>query len=224
MRLRTIVIDDTPLAVEKLEGFIRQVPLLEHASSFYNALDAIQFMRVNQVDLVFLDIQMEQFSGLQFLEALQTKPQIVIVSAYDQYAIHGFEHNVTDYLLKPYNMERFLKAVDKVLKFYQPQICKNYIFVKTGYKMERLDFSDILYVVSKGAYLQIVKRGNEKTMTLMSFEQLLFQLPSGNFQRVHRSFVVALDKIDSVERNIIYIEKARIPIGRNYLGDFYEKI
>jgi len=114
MSINCIIVDDTPLAVEKLEGFIKQVPLLNLLKSFNNGIEAISFMKTNPVDLVFLDIQMEQFSGLQFLESLQTRPKIIIVSAYSQYAVNGFDYSVTDYLLKPYSFERFLKAIDKV--------------------------------------------------------------------------------------------------------------
>lgn len=220
--LKTIIIDDTPLAIEKLEGFVLQVPILQHKHSFNNALDAIRYMQENTVDLIFLDIQMEEFSGLQFLDALQHHPHIIIVSAYSQYAINGFEHNVADYLLKPYSFERFLKAVDKVAAREKNMKAKDYMFVRTEYRMERIDFENILYVVSKGAYLQIVTGQNKKVMTLMNFEQLLSLLPKDNFIRVHRSYVVAIDKIDSVERNVIFLKKERIVIGKVY-SQFFSK-
>ena len=222
--LKTIIIDDTPLAVEKLEGFVKQVPRLIHEQSFNSALDAIRYMQENSVDLIFLDIQMDEFSGLQFMDALQNPPHIVIVSAYSQYAIDGFEHNVADYLLKPYSFERFLKAVDRVIARQTESKTKDYMFVKTEYRMVRIDFRDILYVVSKGAYLQFVLKTDTRIMTLMNFDQLLSQLPSSNFQRVHRSYVVSLDKIEGVERNVILIGKARILVGRSYVGDFLKNV
>jgi len=221
--IRCIVIDDTPLAVEKLEAFIGQVPLLHHLQSFDNGIEAIVYMQTNPVDLVFLDIQMEQFTGLQFIEALNCRPKIVIVSAYNQYAVQGFDHNVTDYLLKPYSFERFLKSVDKVQAEIQVKTAKEYIFVKTEYRMERIDFSDILFIEGQGAYLQIVTR-QTKIMTLQNFQSMEQVLPSENFMRVHKSYIVAINKIESVERNIIRIAGQRIPVGKNYQDAFYRRL
>ena len=212
--IRCIIIDDMPLAVEKLEAFIAQVPLLHHLQSFNNGIEAIGYMKTNPVDLVFLDIQMEQFTGLQFIEALQHRPKIVIVSAYNQYAVQGFDHNVTDYLLKPYSLERFLKAVDKVQAEMQIKTAKEYMFVKTEYRMQRVDFSDILFIEGQGAYLRIVTR-HAKIMTLQNFQNMEQILPSTNFVRVHKSYIVAMDKIESIERNVILIAGQRIPVGNS---------
>ncbi|HNQ83664.1 MAG TPA: LytTR family DNA-binding domain-containing protein [Bacteroidales bacterium] len=219
MAVNCIVIDDTPLAVEKLEGFIRQVPLLNLLASFNNALDAISFIKGNPVDLVFLDIQMEQFSGLQFLESLRSPPQIIIVSAYDQYAVSGFDYSVTDYLLKPYSFERFLKAIDKIKVDPAHKPSKDYMFVKTEYRMERINFADILYIEGQGAYLRIVTPKN-RIMTLQNFQTMESQLPADNFIRVHKSFIVAINKIESIERAIIKIGAQRIPIGAGYREKF----
>ena len=221
--IRCIVIEDTPLAVEKLEAFIVQVPLLQHLQSFNNAIEAIVYMKTNSVDLVFLDIQMEQFTGLQFIETLQYRPKIVIVSAYNQYAVQGFDHNVTDYLLKPYSFERFLKAVDKVQAEMQVKTAKNYMFVKTEYRMERVDFSDILFIEGQGAYLRIVTL-HAKIMTIQNFLNMEQVLPSDNFLRVHKSYIVAMDKIESIERNVILIAGQRIPVGKNYQNEFYRRL
>jgi len=221
--IRCIVIDDTPLAVEKLEAFIAQVPLLHHQQSFNNGIEAIVYMKTNPVDLVFLDIQMEQFTGLQFIEALQYRPKIVIVSAYSQYAVQGFNYNVTDYLLKPYSFERFLKAIDKVQAEMQLKTVKSYLFVKTEYRMERIDFSDILFVEGQGAYLRIVTR-QAKIMTIQNFQNMEQMLPSDNFMRVHKSYIVAMDKIESIERNVIRIAGQRISIGKSYQNEFYRRL
>lgn len=221
--INCIVIDDTPLAVEKLTDFINQTPSLHLLKSFNNGLEALNYLHSNRVDLVFLDIQMEQFTGLQFMEALQYRPLIIIVSAYSQYAINGFENNVTDYLLKPYSFERFLKAVDKVIATSGNKINKDYIFVKTEYRMERINLADILYIEGMGAYLQIVAL-SDKVMTLLSFAQIMQLLPDHNFVRVHKSYIVAIDKIDNIERNIIKVGNKRIPISKSYQEDFYKKI
>ena len=215
MSINCIVIDDTPLAIEKLEGFIKQIPLLNVLKSFNSGIEAISFMKTNTVDLVFLDIQMEQFSGLQFLESLLYHPQIIIVSAYSQYAVDGFNYSVTDYLLKPYSFERFLKAIEKVQNDLGFKSQKDYMFVKTEYRMERINFSDILYIEGQGAYLRIITH-KSKIMTLQNFRNMESLLPSDNFKRVHKSYLVALNKIDNIERNIIKIGEQRIPIGLSY--------
>jgi DNA-binding LytR/AlgR family response regulator len=221
--INCIIVEDIPLAVKKLEGFIRQVPLLNLLASFDNGIEAITFMQTQKVDLVFLDIQMERFTGLQFMEAVQFPPKIIIVSAYSQYAIHGFEHNVSDYLLKPYSFERFLKAIDKVQTDLPIKSTKTYLFVKTEYRMERIDFGDILYIEGMGAYLRIVTT-HAKIMTLQTFAQLEKLLPSEHFHRIHKSFIVSLDKIESIERNVVKIGEQRIPIGKNYQEEFYKKL
>lgn len=221
--INCIVVDDTPLAVEKLTDFINQTSSLNLLKSFNNGLEALNYLHSNRVDLVFLDIQMEQFSGLQFMEALLHHPQIIIVSAYSQYAINGFENNVTDYLLKPYSFERFLKAVDKVIATSTSKTNKDYMFVKTEYRMERINFSDILYIEGMGAYLQIVTI-SDKIMTLLNFAQIIQLLPSNNFIRVHKSYITAIDKIDNIERNVIKIRNKRIPISKSYQEDFYRKV
>ena len=223
MSISCIIVDDTPLAVEKLEGFVKQIPLLNLLQSFNNGIDAISFMKTNIVDLVFLDIQMEQFSGLQFLESLQNHPKIIIVSAYSQYAVNGFDYSVTDYLLKPYSFERFLKAIDKVQNELGYKIWKDYMFVKTEYRMERINFSDILFIQGQGAYLRIVTL-KAKIMTLLNFQTMEDLLPSDNFIRVHKSYIVAMNKIESIERNIIKIGEQRIPIGLNYCDRFYKEV
>lgn len=223
MRINCIVIDDTPLAIEKLVGFIGQLPALHLSGTFSNGLDALLFLKTNPVDLVFLDIQMEQFSGLQFLSALQQPPQVIIVSAYSEYAIDGFNYAVTDYLLKPYSFERFLKAIDKVQAESDHSAAKDYMFVKSEYRMERIDFSEVLYIEGKGAYLRIVGT-RSKTMTLMSFKAMTDLLPAGQFMRVHKSYIVAMNKIEHIERNTLKIGDQRIPIGQSYREKFFKTL
>ena len=223
MKINCIIVDDTPLAVEKLEGFIKQIPLLNLLKSFNGGIEAIAFLQSNPVDLVFLDIQMEQFSGLQFLESLQNRPKIIIVSAYSQYAVNGFDYSVSDYLLKPFSFERFLKAVDKVKIELNLNAPKEYIFVKTEYRMERVNFADILYIEGKGAYLRIFTL-KSKIMTLMNFQNMESMLPTDNFIRVHKSFIIAKNKIESIERNRIIIGEERIPIGLSYRENFMKEL
>ena len=166
---------------------------------------------------------MEQFSGLQFLDSLLNRPKIIIVSAYSQYAVNGFDYSVTDYLLKPYSYERFLKAVEKVQRDSDLKPAKEYMFVKTEYRTERINFSDILYIEGKGAYLRIVTM-KSKIMTLMNFHSMESLLPSNNFIRVHKSFIVAINKIESIEHNIIKIGGESIPVGLSYRERFKNEL
>ena len=221
MQIKCIVIDDEPLSIEKLSIFISKISWLKLDKSFNNAFDALNYLKTNDIDLIFLDIQMDEFSGIQFLESIKVRPKIIITSAYKEYAIQGYEFDVTDYLLKPFGFERFIIAVDKVFnQLVDTKIIKrNYIFIKSGYNMERVNLEDILYIEGMLEYLQIVTSKN-KLMTLQTFSNMESILPLNNFLRVHKSFIVAIDKIETVERNIIKIKDKRIPIGTSYKEKF----
>jgi two-component system LytT family response regulator len=231
MEIKCIAIDDEPLALSKLEGFILKVPELKLQRTFDNAVEAIGWLKENSAELIFLDIQMEQLTGIQFLEATEPSARIIITSAYDQYAIKGFELNVTDYLLKPFSFQRFLMSVNKVMDYYtrKPEAGNNlksddrFIFVKTEYRHERIDLNDILYIEGMKDYLRIVC-SNKKRMTLQSFSKFEERLPVKNFCRVHKSFIVAIDKIKSVERGVIIIADQRIPVSNTYKEKFFLKI
>lgn len=225
MEISCIIIDDAPLAIDKLEGFIGKLPILKFVNSFTNGIDAIGFIKSNAVDLAFLDIQMEGFTGFQFLESLKTRPQIIITSAYSEYALKGYDFNVSDYLLKPFAFERFVQSIDKVINLLSANNGneKSFMFVKTEYRIERVNFDDILYIKGMSEYLQIVTT-KAKIMTLQNFSNMETILPSGNFFRVHKSYIVAIDKIDNIERSIIKIEDKTISIGLNYKEKFNEII
>jgi two-component system, LytTR family, response regulator len=231
MKINCIAIDDEPLALSKLEGFIDKVPDLKLIRKFDNAIEAIGWLKENKVDLIFLDIQMEQLTGIQFLEATGTISRIVITSAFDQYAIKGFELNVTDYLLKPFSFQRFLRSVNKVMEYYSQNTdiqekhpeSNSFIFVKTEYRLERIDLDDILYIEGMKDYLRIICT-DKKIMTLQSFTRIEESLPVKKFCRVHKSFIVAIDKIKSVERGVIIIADQRIPVSNTYKEIFFSKI
>lgn len=226
--INCIIVEDAPLAVDKLKNFISKVPLLHLICTFDNGLEAFDYLQTNTVDLVFLDIQMEQFTGIQLLKALHTRPHIIITSAYGEYAVQGFEYDVTDYLLKPYSFERFLKAVNKVQAemtspFPTQSVQREYIFLKTEYRMVRINLCDILYVEGKGAYLHVITN-TTRIMTLLSFKEIESLLPPKQFIRIHKSYLIAINKIDNIERNVIKIGNIRIPIGKSYLKDFYQRL
>lgn len=232
MQIRCIAIDDEPLALSKLEGFINKIPELKLIRTFDNPVEVIGWLKENSVDLIFLDIQMEQLTGIQFLEAATPSSRIILTTAYDQYAIKGFELNVTDYLLKPYSFHRFLQAINKVMEYYshfhetenKPAADNDsFIFVKTEYRLERIDLKDILYIEGMKDYLRIICTG-KKIMTLQSFAKIEECLPVNRFCRVHKSFIVAIDKIKSVERGVIVIADQRIPVSNTYKDNFFSRI
>ena len=231
MQISCIAIDDEPLALSKLEGFIPKVPELKLLRTFDNAIEAIGWLKENCADLIFLDIQMEQLTGIQFLEAIGTTSRIILTTAYDQYAIKGFELNVTDYLLKPFSFQRFVQAVNKVMDYFSQkqhnqqslQKADSYIFVKTEYRFERVDIDKILYIEGMKDYLRIICI-DKKIMTLQSFAKIEGSLPAEKFCRVHKSYIVAIDKIKSVERGVILIADQRIPVSNTYKESFFARI
>jgi two-component system, LytTR family, response regulator len=223
--IRCIIIEDEPLAMERAKKFVQKIPFLKLLDTFDNGLDAIGYLENEQVDLIFLDIQMDEFSGLHLLESLEHRPAVIIISAFNEYAVKGFDFNVADYLLKPYTFERFLQAsikVHDILKSkrnYSPE----YIFIKTEYRLEKIFLENILFVAGMRDYRQI-NTSEKKIMTLESFKELESKLPSDQFIRVHKSYLVSLKKIESVERDRIKIQKEFIPISETFRENFYLSI
>ncbi len=228
--LKCLVIDDEPLAIKLLEDHISRVPFLELANTFTNPMEALIHFNSNPADLLFLDIQMPQLNGVQFMQLLQNRALVIITSAYHEYAIDGFEHNVVDYLLKPISFERFYKAVEKVYNLKNPTqkidrsqemhpATGGYIFVKVETKMVRVELDDILFIEGLKNYVSIFTK-TQRVITLQLMKQLEEVLPANRFVRVHKSFIVALDKINSIERQEIYIKDRIIPIGNTYQEHF----
>ena len=226
MKLNVIIIEDEPLALKKVVGFVEKVDYLSLSKTFDNAIEAISYLKSNAIDLIFLDIQMEEFTGIQFLEAVKVRPKVIITTAYDKYAIKGYELDVADYLLKPFTFERFLQAVERVsnsITVSQTPSNNDFIFVKTEYRLEKIELSEILYIEGMSEYLRVVTK-TKKVMTLQSFKTLEEQLPKVNFTRVHKSYIVAIDKIENIERNRIKIGEMLIPISDTYKEGFYNSI
>jgi DNA-binding LytR/AlgR family response regulator len=238
MKLNCIAIDDEPLALDIIRDYCAKVPYLGLIRTFDNALDSLEYIRNNQIDLMFLDIQMEDLSGIQLLNALKHRPYVIFTTAYESYAIQGFDLDVMDYMLKPISFERFLKGVDKVYeKIKLDQKTRNqgdgnsasgskgvpYFFVKTETRIEKILYADVLYIEGMGDYWRIITK-TKKIMTLLNYKKLEEILPSSQFVRVHKSFVVALDKIDSVERNRIRIADRLIPISETFRKVFFDLI
>ena len=222
--LNCIIVEDEPLAQERVMQFLAKMPYCQLLSVFDNAADALVYLKTHAVDLVFLDIHMGEFSGIQLLQTGGLTSQVIIITAYDEYAIRGYELNVTDYLLKPFTFDRFVQAVEKVrnnLPASAPS--RNFIFVKTEYRLEKLLFQEIYYIEGMRDYRKIVAAGRQ-IMTLQTFREFEQEIPPEIICRVHKSFMVALDKIDSVERDTILIRGAEIPISETYRKDFYRLI
>lgn len=228
MAIQCIVVDDEPLSIQVITEFIRKMPELELLQSFTNPLQALAFMKQQpQIALVFLDIQMPELSGIEFMQIRQGMADVIIVSAYDEYALDGFQYEATDYLLKPVSFDRFAKAVQKVLQknvAKEPLPAQNdYIFIRTDKRIVRVNLSDILYLEALRNYVAI-QATSQKILTLQNLRSFEDILSPQRFVRVHKSFIAAIDKIDSVERQRIFIGPHTVPIGDTYVKQFYEAI
>lgn len=235
-KLTCYIIDDEHLAQEILEAYITKVPFLELKGTFMSPLEAGSQLAVDKPDLLFLDINMPDLDGLSFIPMLNPKPMIILTTAYDQHALKAFELEVKDYLLKPFSFERFYKAV---LRLYQEQSPKlqpekkeikaepkheqEYIFLKVGHRIQKIATGDIIFVEGMKDYLRI-HTDKENIMTLLSFAKLEELLPSQGFARVHRSFLVAIDKIDHIEKNRIRIADQIIPVSDTYAESFFKML
>ncbi len=231
MKLKTIAIDDEPLALRLVSDYVDKTPFLELVGSFDNPLDAIDFLSTNSVDLILVDIQMPDLTGIEFTRSLENAPKIIFTTAYEKYAIEGFKLNAIDYLLKPFSYEEFLKAAGKAHKQVElesnalPSIEANnkFLFLKSEYKIRRINFNDILYIEGLKDYIKVFITGDDKpVISLNSIKSLEQKLPEEKFMRVHRSFIVNLDKIDTIERSRIIFGKIYIPVSDQYKEKFQE--
>lgn len=226
MAIQCIVVDDEPLAVQVIEGFISKMPELQLQRSFSNPLEALAYLKQEPaVRLVFLDIQMPELTGVEFMQLLQNQVDVVIISAYDEYALEGFQYEATDYLLKPVSFERFVKAVQKVInKQKDISLVQNeFIFIRTDKRIVRVNLSEILFIEALRNYVAI-QTTTQKILTLQNLRGIEEILPPQKFIRVHKSFITAIDKIDSVERQRIFIGTHTVPIGDTYVKQFFEAI
>lgn len=221
--IKCIIVEDEPLAAKVLTDYISQVPFLKLQGSFKDAILATAFLQDNQTDLIFLDIHLPKLKGLAFLKTLTNPPAIIITTAYHQYAIEGFDLNVTDYLLKPIEFERFLSAVNKVKgrqlekKQHMENETKDHLFMSVQNKKIKILYSEILYIESQQEYIKIVTTKKEyySKLTTNEMESLL---PANLFKRIHRSYIVSLKKIDSYTSEMVEVNNISIPIGRSYRG------
>jgi two-component system LytT family response regulator len=221
-KINCIIIEDEPLATKVLSDYIKQVPFLDLQGSFKDAILATEFLRDHQTDLIFLDIHLPKLKGMAFLKTLSHPPAVIITTAYHQYAVEGFSLNVTDYLLKPFDFERFLQAVTKVKSAAgekhlpsESQEVRDFIFLNVQKKKVKILFSEITYVESQREYIKVVTTKSE-FISKMSTHEIESLLPANHFKRIHRSFIISLSKIDSYNAEMVEVNGVSVPIGRGY--------
>jgi len=221
-KIKCIIIEDEPLAVKVLSDYILQVPFLDLRGTFKNAILATDFLRDNSIDLIFLDIHLPKLKGLAFLKTLTHPPAVIITTAYHQYAVEGFNLNVTDYLLKPFDFERFLIAVNKVKtarkekqEKNESQEIRDHLFLNVQKKKVKILFSEIVYIESQREYIKIVTTKKE-WLSKMSTHEIESLLPANLFRRIHRSFIVSISRIESYTAEMVEVNGISIPIGRGY--------
>lgn len=221
-----IIIEDEPLALERTKEFAEKIPFLNVTATFDNALDGLAFLKANTVDVIFLDINMDELSGIELLESSKITSEVIMTTAYQEYALKSFELNVTDYLLKPFTFNRFLQAVNKAQENLENKTQKqqpDFIFVKTENRLEKINLADILYIEGMRDYRRI-HMPDKRIMTLQNFKEFEQIIPASLVCRVHKSYMVSISKIDSIERNRIRIGEQLIPISETYKASFFQQI
>jgi DNA-binding LytR/AlgR family response regulator len=224
MMMRCIIVDDEPLVRELLEDNTRQVPFLELVSSCKTALEALEILQKEQIDLIFLDIQMPRLNGMQFLQSLHNPPLVIMVTAYEKYAVESFNLQVTDYIVKPFSFDRFLKACNRAAELFRmkstemlPEASNNDFFVNVDYTFEKIIATDINYIESIKDYIKIYLTSRPKpVLTRMSLKAIEAKLPFGTFIRTHKSFLVAIAKITTIKRDFVCIGKTEIPVSETF--------
>lgn len=221
--IKCIAIDDEPLALRQITEYIKETPFLNLQGAFENAVDALVFFNDNEVDLIFADIQMPKLNGLDFVKSLKQRPDVIFTTAYSEYAIDGFHLDALDYLLKPLGYSSFLKGANKALANYKQRSIEeklnstsDHIFIKSEYKIIRIELDKIRYIEGDRGYLRFFLENAKPVMTLLSMKKIEEKLPASKFIRVHRSYIVNLDKISMIERSQIVFDGVRIPVSEQY--------
>lgn len=237
--IRCLIVDDEPLALHILEDYISKIPFLQLVKATTNPIEALTLVQDKNVDLVFLDVQMPELTGIQFLKIANGKAKVILTTAYPQYALEGYELDVIDYLLKPIAFDRFFKSVQKAQGVLQPATAKpvqpepvqqqqkdllsDFIFVKTEHKIQKVYLNDILFIEGLKDYISIFTPA-ERIITLQNMKKMEDALPAKHFIRVHKSYIVSINKIDSIERSRICIGDKIIPVGDTYRDEFFKII
>jgi len=230
--IKCIAIDDEPLALRQITNYIDKTPFLELNDSFENPIEAISYLQDNRIDLLFVDINMPDLNGLDLVKSLINPPKIIFTTAYSEYALEGFKVDALDYLLKPIDYATFLKASTKAKEWFDLQNSKpeqinsddDFLFIKSEYKIVRVKLNDIKYIEGMREYVRIHLTNEKPIMTLLSMKAVEQQLASTTFMRVHRSYIVNLNKITTIERNRIVFDKVYIPVSEQYKKKFHQFI
>ncbi|HEY4112074.1 LytTR family DNA-binding domain-containing protein [Puia sp.] len=226
-KIKCIITDDEPFARKGLQGYIGQIDFLDLRGICENALELNSLLKKEPVDLLFLDIEMPWLTGIEFLKQLASPPRVIFTTAYEKYALQGFELEVMDYLLKPISFDRFLKAANKAFDYFHqqqtPAAVDSYIFVKADNRLEKIAFADILFAEALENYVAIYTR-EKKIITHLTLKMLQEKLPAASFIQPHKSYLVAIDKINSIEGNILHITQFQVPISKYQKEEIMEKI
>lgn len=231
--MKCLIVDDEPLAQQVMEEFVARVPFLEVVAVCSSATEAAEVLRNHTVDLIFLDIHMPRISGLEFISGFPNPPQFILVTAYSEYALQGFNLNATDYLMKPVPFERFFKAVNKAYELYRlrnrakmaaDSQSQRFILVKSGYQTIKVELDTILYIEGLKDYVKIFTEGKKPILSLLTMKGLAETLPVDKFMRIHKSFIISTDRISAISRNRVMINDKWIPIGENYREEFKNRL
>ena len=223
--LRCIAVDDEPLALELLEDNISKVPYLQLVAKCSNAMEAMKVLQQQPADLIFLDIQMPGLTGLQFIQSMTEKPMIILITAYEKYALEGFNLDVTDYLVKPVSLDRFVKACNKAKELYELKNRPNkdassnpdYFFVNVDYSLLKINFNDIRYIEGLKDYIKIhLKSSPRAIITRMAMKAIEEELPVAKFLRIHKSYIVSLEHITAIRKNSVFLDEMELPVGENF--------
>ncbi len=226
--MKCLLVDDEPLALDILESYLKKTPGMELVGKCSNALEASEFLKNHRIDLMFLDIQMPEITGLEFMRSLTNPPLVVFCTAYSDFAVEGFELDAIDYLLKPVSFERFTKTIDRAKEYFslkkndnveEPDLENDYIFIKSNQKQIKLSYDQILYVEAFADYVKLYT-AEKRYITLQTMKNMEIKLPKEKFIRVHRSFIVGLKYINTFNSSEVEIGAVKIPVGKNYKDEF----
>lgn len=231
MNIRCAIIDDEYLAREYIKEYVAKIPFLELEGDYNSPMKAMSSLQEGKIDLIFLDIQMPDISGLDFLRSLESKPYVILTTAYKEFALEGYELDVTDYLLKPFSFDRFLKAVNKVHQAMQykgeasgsssgeeekTDFKADYLVIRADRKYYKINYEDLIYIEGQKAYVTFHSEDKKRITALASLKELEEKLPAGQFIRIHRSYIVSVKKIDALEGNQLEVKGEKLPVGKNY--------
>ncbi|UJH92356.1 LytTR family DNA-binding domain-containing protein [Antarcticibacterium sp. 1MA-6-2] len=224
--MRAIAIDDEPMALEIVKSHALKVPFLDLAAQFTDAFKALEYLQKEKIDLIFLDIKMPDISGLDFFNSLSKKPLVIFTTAYTEHAVTSFELDAVDYLLKPFSLARFVKSCNKAYELFNYRNStepEDYLFVKDGYDQLKIRFDEILFLEAAGNYVTFTLQ-DKKVLTRSTFAEAINLLPSEKFVRIHRSYIVAVSKIEKVERHQVTIKGIKVPVSGAYRDDLQKAL